>query len=111
MEFRRVLFRSLYDEDHDESERAGLAIEVRELDRAGYAYRLEPVRCSMCIPELRWRRLPPSAAVADASIVSVREAVARLESYEPICALTRRAPPAHPPTPQPSAPALPPQMA
>ena len=32
---------------------------------------------------------------ADASIVSVREAVARLESYEPICALTRRTLRAH----------------
>ena len=97
---RRVIARDfhaapLYDEDDDEPERAGLAIEARELDRAGNAYRLEPVRCSMCIPELRWRRLPPSAAAADASIVSVREAVARLESYEPICALTRRTLRAH----------------
>ena len=96
---RRVLARDfhaapLYDEDEDVPERAGLAIEARERDRAGYAYRLEPVRCSMCIPGLRWLRLPPSAA-ADASIVSVREAVARLESYEPVCALTRRALRAH----------------
>ena len=97
---RRVIARDfhaapLYEDDY-ESEPAGPAIDdAQELDGAGNAYRLEPVRCSMCIPELRWRRLPPSAAVADASIVSVREAVARLESYEPICALTRRALRAH----------------
>jgi hypothetical protein len=101
---RRVIARDFHaaplededgDEDGDESEGAGLTIEVQELDREGYAYRLEPVRCSMCIPELRWRRLPSRVAAAGASIVSVRGAVARLESYEPICALTRRALRAH----------------
>ncbi|TMK99524.1 MAG: hypothetical protein E6G34_03015 [Actinobacteria bacterium] len=97
---RRVVARDFHaapldDEDDDEPERAPLVIDAPELDRAGHAYRLEPVRGSLCIPELRWRRLPPSAVAADASIVSVREAVARLESYEPICALTRRTLRAH----------------
>jgi len=97
---RRVIARDFLaappcDEDEGESDGAGLTIDVRELDREGYAYRLEPVRCSMCIPELRWRRLPSRPAAGGASIVSVRGAVARLESYEPICVLTRRALRAH----------------
>jgi hypothetical protein len=59
------------------------------LDRNGRAYRLELVRTEMSIPELRWRRLPPGGFQARS--VSVREAVAALESYEPVRALTRSA--------------------
>lgn len=60
------------------------------VDRQGGSYRLELVHSGMSIPELRWcrRRAEPSL---DREPVSVREAVAALESYEPVCALTLRA--------------------
>jgi hypothetical protein len=61
------------------------------VDDLGHAYRLEPVATGMTIPELRWQRRPVDASADAAEIVSVREAVAALQSYEPICAPTRRA--------------------
>jgi hypothetical protein len=59
-------------------------------DRAGAAFFLEPLDTGMSIPELRWRRRP-SAPPEQPRTVSLREAVAALESYEPLCALTHRA--------------------
>jgi hypothetical protein len=50
-------------------------------DRHGNAYWLEPRATGMTIPELRWRREPPSGA---SRLVSVRDAIAGLESYEPV---------------------------
>ena len=66
------------------------AIDSEPVDRLGGAYRLQPLHTGMSIPELRWRRHSPTAAGARRT-VSVREAVAALESYEPIRTLTRRA--------------------
>jgi hypothetical protein len=59
-------------------------------DRPGAAYRLERLHTGMSIPELRWRR-HPSSPLEHPRTVSLREAVAALESYEPLCTLTRRA--------------------
>ena len=59
-------------------------------DRAGAVYRLEPLQTGMSIPELRWRRHPTSQ-LEPPRTVSLREAAAALESYEPLCTLTRRA--------------------
>jgi hypothetical protein len=60
-------------------------------DRLGRAYRLESVAGAISIPELRWRRHPgPDEDVATYT-VSTREAIAALESYEPIRSLTRAA--------------------
>ena len=42
------------------------------------------------IPELRWRRTDAHASDAPAT-VSLRAAIALLESYEPLCAHTREA--------------------
>ncbi|HEY2140622.1 MAG TPA: hypothetical protein VGG98_01025 [Solirubrobacteraceae bacterium] len=57
-------------------------------DRNGACYRLERLaRREMSIPELRWQRHPRRTTEAPVP-VSVREAVASLESYEPICAFT-----------------------
>lgn len=60
-------------------------------DRHGCFYRLEPLDTGMSIPELRWRRHagPPPAAAP--RTLSLREAIGRLESYEPILALTLHA--------------------
>lgn len=53
------------------------------VDRLGCAYALEQVRTALSIPELRWCR--------SRQPVSVREAIASLESYEPVRALTLHA--------------------
>jgi hypothetical protein len=60
-------------------------------DRLGRFYRLELLPTGMSIPELRWRRNPLARTDPDPGVVSVREAIAGLESYEPVLALTRRA--------------------
>jgi hypothetical protein len=59
------------------------------IDPNDRAHRLELVQTGMSIPELRWRRLTAGACAT--SSVSVREVIASLESYEPICDLTRGA--------------------
>jgi len=60
-------------------------------DRHGRSYRLERVRSSLSIPELRWTRQSAERDAPGPQIVSVRAAVASLESYEPVCTITRRA--------------------
>jgi hypothetical protein len=60
-------------------------------DRLGRSYRLELLPTGMSIPELRWRRHSPERTVGDPHSVSVREAIARLESYEPVRTMTRQA--------------------
>jgi hypothetical protein len=54
-------------------------------------YRLEPARRSTAAPELRWRRHSRREGPAAPMTVSLREAIGALESYEPMCELTRRA--------------------
>ena len=71
---------------------AGAAPGARGLsDRQGRAYRLGlwPVRLS--IPELRWCRRPADREADRSEPVSMREAIASLESYEPVRTLTLRA--------------------
>jgi hypothetical protein len=63
---------------------------VAPLDRLGNRYTLELLAGGMSIPELRWCRRRPGGP-ADIAAVSMRDAVASLESYEPVCALTLRA--------------------
>jgi hypothetical protein len=60
-------------------------------DRQGRAYRLELCRAGMSIPELRWRRRQPAVEGDFSEPVSMREAIAKLESYEPVRTLTLRA--------------------
>jgi hypothetical protein len=62
-------------------------LRVDELvDRRRRSFRLEAVDTGMSIPELRWRRSSDRGATA--LIVSLREVVASLESYEPHCSGT-----------------------
>ncbi len=63
--------------------------DAQPVDRWACSYRLELVHSGMSIPELRWCRRNPEPAL-DREPVSVREAVASLESYEPVRALTLR---------------------
>jgi hypothetical protein len=67
-------------------------------DRQGRAYRLELCLAEMSIPELRWYRRSPVAGSEPAEMVqpvTMREAIASLESYEPVRTLTHRAIAAH----------------
>jgi hypothetical protein len=65
--------------------------ESNPVDRRGRSYRLELLATGMSIPELRWRRHPPEGGADRPTLVSVREAIACLESYEPVRTLTLRA--------------------
>jgi hypothetical protein len=72
-------------------ELASLELGSEAIDRLGNRYRLEPRPSRMSIAELRWCRHSSQPGGGRTEPVSVREAVACLESYEPVCALTRRA--------------------
>ncbi len=63
------------------------AVELR--DRHGHRHRLEPLATGLSIPELRWCRRGGGAEPGRPE--SVRDAVACMESYEPVRALTVRA--------------------
>ncbi len=65
--------------------------DAQPADRHGWRYRLELVHSGMSIPELRWCRRRRGRAPAECQPLSVREAVAALESYEPVLALSVRA--------------------
>jgi hypothetical protein len=65
--------------------------ESAPVDRAGCTYRLEIVDGEMSIPLLRWRRHAPCGSATSPRTVSLREAAAALESYEPLCAISERA--------------------
>jgi hypothetical protein len=69
---------------------AGLLTDSELRDRCGNRYRIERVQAAMSIPELRWRRHPADPA-EPAVVVSVRDVVAAVESYEPACGLSLRA--------------------
>jgi hypothetical protein len=56
------------------------------LDQQGRLHRLEPVQTGMSIPELRWRSHSPAESAPRP--VSVRDVIAHLEAYEPVCAIT-----------------------
>jgi hypothetical protein len=60
-------------------------------DKQGRTYRLQVGPAEVSIRELRWYRRSPSTEGAPAVPVSVREAIAGLESYEPVRTLTHRA--------------------
>jgi hypothetical protein len=59
-------------------------------DAGGRRYAIAPLAGRMSIAELRWcwRSAPTESSP---TVVSLREAIARLEAYEPLCALTEHA--------------------
>jgi len=59
------------------------------VDRRGYRYRIEPRREAASTAQLRW--CVRASAHAQPLALSVRDVVARLERYEPVCAVTRDA--------------------
>jgi hypothetical protein len=60
-------------------------------DPLGGFYTLELLHSRMSIPELRWCRSFAQQPTSRREPVSLREAIARLESYEPVITLTNRA--------------------
>ena len=64
--------------------------DAHPVDPLGRSYALELVDGDMSIPELRWCRRRLASAV-ECTPVSTRQAIASLESYEPVRALTVRA--------------------
>jgi hypothetical protein len=62
---------------------------IERADCSDSRYRLELLDIGMSIPQLRW--CVCSSTGCGSRPVSVREVVADLESYEPVCTLTRRA--------------------
>ncbi len=79
------------DQRDPESSAATSPTAVDELDRLGRCYRLERLWTGMSIPELRWCSRAAACEQDAPQPVSMREAVARLESYEPVRTLTSRA--------------------
>jgi hypothetical protein len=67
---------------------APVGSEAMPVDHQGRSYRVEPLQTGMSIPELRWRQHPPNGAEGAPQTVSVREAIACLQSYEPVRART-----------------------
>jgi hypothetical protein len=65
------------------------------VDRHGRTYRLASAPVHMSIPELRWFRYQPRGEPGCAELITVREAIGSLESYEPVRSLTARALVAH----------------
>ncbi|HST55662.1 MAG TPA: hypothetical protein VLJ42_07190 [Solirubrobacteraceae bacterium] len=58
------------------------------LDRKGCVLSIGPVAARMSIPELRWQRHPAAGDMSPPALLSVRDVVADLESYEPVRTLT-----------------------
>jgi hypothetical protein len=77
------------EEQEPEAEAAPSATAL--MDKQGRAYRLELCPTGRSIPELRWRRCSATTEGESSEPVSVREAIASLESYEPVRTLTLRA--------------------
>ena len=67
---------------------ASAGVDATPVDNRGRSYRVESLQTGMSIPELRWRRHPPDGTEGAPQTVSVREAIACLESYEPVRATT-----------------------
>jgi hypothetical protein len=65
--------------------------DAEPLDALGRSYRLERLETGLSIPELRWRQRLPEYDDGEPQLVSVREVISCLESYQPVRALTRRA--------------------
>jgi hypothetical protein len=75
----------------DEPPERAAAAETPPIDPRGQRYRIERVDAGMSIPELRWCRRDAAPSVERPQPLSVREAVAALECYEPIRTLTASA--------------------
>jgi hypothetical protein len=67
--------------------------EVVSVESAGASFRLQRLSSRMSIPELRWT--VSSACRSDSQTVSLRDAIAAAEDYQPFCSITIAAVAAH----------------
>jgi hypothetical protein len=81
--------------DPGEGEPRSVSGADQPVESSSCSYRLVLCRRALSIPELRWQRSQRQARERGSTIVSLREAVADLESYEPLCSLTASALRAH----------------
>jgi hypothetical protein len=70
---------------HDQAEAPDRKLLV---DRHGRSYHLEPVPARKAISEMRWQQYPPGVQAGPPRVLTVRDVVAALESYEPVRTLT-----------------------
>ncbi len=75
------------DEGHDRAEAPDRDLLV---DQHGRPYHLEPVPARLSIPEMRWQQYPPDGRAGPPRVLTVRDVIAALESYEPVRTLTRQ---------------------
>jgi hypothetical protein len=59
-------------------------------DRQEWLYRVEPVPARMSIPEMRWQQFPAERDERAARVLSLRDVIASLESYEPALTISRK---------------------
>jgi hypothetical protein len=76
--------------DATEGARQGVAPEVLH-DSIGRSYRIRPTVGAISIPEMRWSRRGVDPGCGGWESLSVRDAIACFERYEPVLDLTRRA--------------------
>jgi hypothetical protein len=81
--------------DPGEGESRSVHGAVQPVESNTCSYRLALCQGALSIPELRWQRSQRQACERGSTVVSLREAVADLESYEPLCSLTASALQAH----------------
>jgi hypothetical protein len=62
----------------------------RVLDRYGRSYHLGLVPARMSIPEMRWQQSPAERDERPARVLSLRDVIASLESYEPALTISRK---------------------
>jgi hypothetical protein len=67
------------------------SVAEEQRDRGGRVYAIASVPGRMSIPELRWRWRETAAPATAGNVVSLREAIARIESCESLCSLTEHA--------------------
>ena len=58
------------------------------VNRHGRSYHLEPVPAQKAFREMRWQQYPPGAQAGPPRVLTVRDVIAALESYEPVRSLT-----------------------
>jgi hypothetical protein len=86
-----VPFAAAEEQEAEDSAAEAMPSATTLTDKRGCTYRLEMCLAEKPIPELRWCRRPPAGEGGSVQPVCVREAIACLESYEPVRTLTRRA--------------------
>jgi hypothetical protein len=76
-------------QDTEPPEQASASDGQAVVDRHGRSFGLGLVPTRMSIPGVRWKQSPPHGQEGPARVISARDVIAYLESYEPVRELTR----------------------